>query len=175
MATAEELALGARIRALITAVLGSAVWEGGGGAGTPASQLDADGTVLDVNTIVDGEFLKRVGTTIVSAVAGGGGPPAAHHLTHENGGTDEITVAGLSGLLADAQTPLAHTHAAADIVSGLIALARLGAGVPDATKFLRGDQTWAVPAGGGGGLTNLDGGVPGSIYGGVLAIDGGTP
>src|SRR3972149_6771503 len=33
---------------------------------------------------------------------------AAHHLTHENGGEDEISVQGLSGLLADAQTPLAH-------------------------------------------------------------------
>lgn len=31
-----------------------------------------------------------------------------HASTHENGGADEINVAGLSGLLADAQTPLAH-------------------------------------------------------------------
>lgn len=35
-----------------------------------------------------------------------------HHLTHEDGGADEISVAGLSGLLADPQTPLGHhlTH-----------------------------------------------------------------
>ncbi len=46
--------------------------------------------------------------------------PTAHKLTHQDGGTDEISVAGLSGLLADAQTPLAHTHAEADI-TGLIA------------------------------------------------------
>lgn len=31
-----------------------------------------------------------------------------HHARHENGGADEISVAGLSGLLADAQTPLGH-------------------------------------------------------------------
>lgn len=37
---------------------------------------------------------------------------SAHASTHENGGADEIDVAGLSGLLADGQTPLAHeaTH-----------------------------------------------------------------
>lgn len=32
----------------------------------------------------------------------------AHAATHENGGGDEISVLGLSGLLADGQTPLAH-------------------------------------------------------------------
>lgn len=32
----------------------------------------------------------------------------AHASDHENGGDDEIDVTGLSGLLADAQTPLAH-------------------------------------------------------------------
>ena len=39
-------------------------------------------------------------------------PPTAHAATHENGGGDEISVAGLSGLLADGQTPLSHasTH-----------------------------------------------------------------
>ena len=38
-----------------------------------------------------------------------------HASTHQNGGTDEISVAGLSGLLADGQTPLTHasTHASA--------------------------------------------------------------
>ena len=38
-----------------------------------------------------------------------------HASTHEDGGADEISVAGLSGLLADGQTALAHasTHASA--------------------------------------------------------------
>ena len=34
--------------------------------------------------------------------------PAGHASTHEDGGMDEITVAGLSGLLADPQTPALH-------------------------------------------------------------------
>lgn len=40
-----------------------------------------------------------------------------HNERHENGGADEISVAGLSGLLADQQTPLAHgpdKHSALD-------------------------------------------------------------
>lgn len=43
---------------------------------------------------------------------GVGGSLATHATRHENGGSDEISVAGLSGLLADGQTPLAHvtTH-----------------------------------------------------------------
>lgn len=39
---------------------------------------------------------------------GMGPAPAAHHATHEDGGSDEIDVTGLSGLLADEQDPLAH-------------------------------------------------------------------
>lgn len=41
--------------------------------------------------------------------------PLAHKTSHENGGADEISVVGLSGLLADAQTPAAH---AASHISG---------------------------------------------------------
>jgi hypothetical protein len=37
--------------------------------------------------------------------------PGAHASTHENGGVDEINVAGLSGVLADTQVPSAHGNA----------------------------------------------------------------
>jgi hypothetical protein len=36
-------------------------------------------------------------------------PPETHSTTHENGGSDEISVAGLSGDLADAQDPKTHS------------------------------------------------------------------
>jgi hypothetical protein len=43
--------------------------------------------------------------------------------------------------------PSAHTHDAADIASGVLAVARLGTGTPTASLFLRGDGAWAaVPA-----------------------------
>ena len=96
-----------------------------------------------------------------------GAAPAAHHTTHENGGSDEISVLGLSGLLADAQTPLAHatSHQAGGV--DLIKLDDLGA--PDdntdlnasttahgllrklpgtgATQYLDGDGNWTAPSG----------------------------
>lgn len=49
---------------------------------------------------------------VINAVAGEGGGP--HAANHGNGGSDELSVAGLSGLLADAQTPAAHGHSIAD-------------------------------------------------------------
>jgi hypothetical protein len=49
-----------------------------------------------------------------------------------------------------------HTHAASDITSGTIATVRLGSGTANNTTFLRGDNTWATPAGGGGGVTDGD-------------------
>ena len=35
-------------------------------------------------------------------------PPEAHKTSHQDGGSDEVSVAGLSGTLADPQTPAAH-------------------------------------------------------------------
>ena len=43
-----------------------------GGSG-PATQLDANGTTLDVDAIADGEFLMRSGTSIIGSAGGGGG------------------------------------------------------------------------------------------------------
>jgi len=50
----------------------------------------------------------------------------AHHARHENGGADELSVAGLSGVLADAQTPVAHNQSATTITTGTLALDRGG-------------------------------------------------
>lgn len=41
--------------------------------------------------------------------------PLAHAGTHQDGGPDEINLQGMSGLLADAQTPLPHSHAIGEV------------------------------------------------------------
>ena len=44
----------------------------------------------------------------LSGLLADGQTPLAHAASHQNGGGDEISVAGLNGVLADAQTPIAH-------------------------------------------------------------------
>ena len=50
------------------------------------------------------QFLTRTRKWEVPAV----GVPDAHKTSHQDGGTDELSIAGLSGRAADAQPPLAH-------------------------------------------------------------------
>lgn len=71
------------------------------------------------------------------------------------GSTSSTVCIGNDARLSDARTPLTHTHAAGDITSGTIDTARLGSGTANNTTFLRGDQTWATPSGGGGGSVTI--------------------
>lgn len=80
------------------------------------------------------------GCTINSAVIAAGGF-AEFVRTVDSAGVAQWSVSSSDSVMA-------HTHNAADITAGTLATARLGSGVADATTFLRGDQTWAVPAGG---------------------------
>ena len=59
------------------------------------------------------------------------------------GATSTTACVGNDARLSDARTPLAHSHAASDIVSGTVNPARLGSGTASASTFLRGDNTWA--------------------------------
>lgn len=70
------------------------------------------------------------------------GIPPTHAASHENGGADEISVAGLSGTLADAQTPSSHASShqpgggdvmAVDAAAGTGSLRTLGTGAQQAT------------------------------------------
>src|SRR5687768_11883154 len=48
--------------------------------------------------LADGCLLEADGGALICG-SGGGGAPDAHAATHQNGGSDEISVAGLSGVL----------------------------------------------------------------------------
>ena len=61
----------------------------------------------------------------------------AHASTHENGGSDEINVAGLSGVLADAQTPASHAFAGAEHSTST--LASVNGKISDANLIDTGD------------------------------------
>jgi len=61
----------------------------------------------------------------------GGATPSAHAGSHEDTGSDEINVVGLSGELADAQPPKAHLLGGAGHTADV--LANLNAKVSDAT------------------------------------------
>lgn len=69
----------------------------------PAVVAPAGADLLVTQQDADNVTRKMTVTQTVQAV-----DPKAHKALHENGGADEISVAGLSGLLADAQTVLAH-------------------------------------------------------------------
>lgn len=59
-------------------------------------------------------------------------PPTSHASSHENGGGDEISVAGLSGSLADAQTPTSHASTHENGGSDEISVAGLSGALADA-------------------------------------------
>lgn len=106
----------------------------------------------------------EISVQALSGLLGDPQNPLAHKTSHQDGGTDEISVGGLSGLLADdqhvldteviaaAQTIKLDDFAAPDDNTDLnvsITLHGLCPKAPnDTTKFLRGDASWAVAAGG---------------------------
>ena len=105
-------------------------------------------------------FLRADGTW--AAPPGGGGGVSdgdKGDITVSGGGTvwtidaATITVAKLAPdvtAVLSGKSNVGHTHDGSEIITGTVATARLGSGAANATTFLRGDQTWAVPATGSG-------------------------
>ena len=92
-------------------------------------------------------------TMTISATASGGAPVGATYIVQTSDGTltnaqalgslatgilKNTTSTGVLSIATGSDLP-SHTHAAADITSGVIATARLGSGTADTTTFLRGD------------------------------------
>lgn len=62
------------------------------------------------------------------------------------GGTGASTAAEARAALGIAAS--SHTHAGTDVTSGTVPTARLGSGSATSSTYLRGDSSWATPAGG---------------------------
>ena len=56
------------------------------------------------------KFASALDLRVKKTIGGLTGLPALHKSSHQNDGTDEINVMGLTGLLADRQTPLDHAE-----------------------------------------------------------------
>ena len=122
----------------------------GGSYSPPIPQTDVTNLVSDLAGKLGVGLAELL--TNKNAVSGYAGLDASSKLTGSQqvyGSGSNTACQGNDARLSDARTPLAHTHPASDIVSGTIATARLGSGTADSTTFLRGDQTYAAPAGGG--------------------------
>lgn len=80
------------------------------------SALDPASMTSGLATVGQVPVANGSGGVAWTSMASGG----LHAESHQNGGVDEINVTGLSGKLADPQTPDTHTHPANDITSGVI-------------------------------------------------------
>lgn len=74
--------------------------------------------------------------------------PASHASSHQNGQADEISVAGLSGVLADAQTPASHgneAHSSTFITSAALSGYEQQANKGEASGYAPLDEDSKVP------------------------------
>lgn len=118
------------------------------------AELDAVGTaVLGHKARHENGGADEISVAGLSGALADPQAPSTHATSHQNGGTDEINVAGLSGLLVDPQTPTTHAATHSLASSDPVTITALAGFPGGSTNFLRADGTFAAPPGGGSGLT----------------------
>lgn len=101
----------------------------------PGLTWSAISPILQLRVADDSDWASM---TALDFTLSAGGSLATHATRHQNGGADEISVAGLSGLLADPQTP--DTHASSHAGAGGDPITSLGAFTMTGTLDLDGQQ-----------------------------------
>lgn len=113
------------------------------GAGEPVF-TDKSGTALRFKTLIAGAnvtFAVNADTITINAASGGGGSGVWGAITGTLSNQTDLQTA-LNG-----KANTSHTHAAADVTTGVFATARLGTGTANSSTYLRGDGQWAsIPA-----------------------------
>lgn len=97
-------------------------------------------------------------------------------ITANNGSSDTFTVSANTGNLTTSGTITGNgsgltTLSASNLSSGTVATARLGSGTANSSTYLRGDNTWATPAGGGASAWTLKTGAYTAVSGDRLIAD----
>lgn len=96
----------------------------------PSGTANANAVVPATNA--SGTTTQKVTMGAIAAL--GGGPPAAHKATHATGGSDALSAADIGAAAAS------HNHAAGDINSGTLNIARIPTGTTSSTVCIGNDS-----------------------------------
>ena len=141
---------------------------GSGGGGTGLTTVATSGQFTGDGTVADPIFIDAVSAHLITSGTLNTGRlpvvPIDKGGTGATNGTTALSNLG-AGTAAERDVGAVSGNLAALDAGGRIPTARLASGTADNTRFLRGDQTWSVPAGGGGGSGTPSDAQPANVTG----------